>query len=80
MLVLHGMFHNQFMQGLDENICYYPSVGIALGLGIFNNSISTSTHLMHDVQLGIFNFPGENEYRHFWKVREMCRTFMTLNV
>jgi hypothetical protein len=35
---------------------------------------------MHDVQLGIFNFLDENEYRHFWKAREMCHTFMTLNV
>jgi len=55
-------------------------VAIALGLSISDNSILTLAHLMHDVQLGIFNILGENEYRHFWKVREMCHTFMTLDV
>jgi hypothetical protein len=55
-------------------------VGIALGLRIFDNFVSTLAHLMHDVQLRIFNFPGKNEYRHLWKVREMCHTFMALNV
>jgi len=37
-------------------------------------------HLMHDVQLGIFNFIGKNEYMCFWKAKEMCYTSMTLNV
>jgi hypothetical protein len=58
----------------------HMDVGIALGLNIFNNSISTLAHLMHDVHSRIFNFLGKNEYKQFWKVREMCHTFMTLNV